>query len=483
MFFDDVKTLYDLDAPDSGRIKVEQTYSDYRKGRNRAARLARLPAAAGSEGDRPRHRRSRSPRRRTASRRRVKLDVPIVDDKQSAHIKITGTIKDRRYKVTSGELVFDRTLHGLRNTVLLPAGWEVSAVSQSGTIGTYQGRAFVALINLNAREQLPRDDSRAQADVMTRVALAAIVLAALASGAEAQRGRGRAPQVRVRTPADSPYDGAFRFCRIAFRNSPAGDGAGWFVDYPRADQNLTFRFSELTKAIVSRDVAGQYNHLVIALTDPELYRCPFVMMTEPGGAYFDDDEAAALREYLARGGFLWADDFWGDYAFNAWAGEIGKALPPYRYPIVDLPISHPIFHLLYDMQRIPQIPSINFWIGTGGRTSERGRRERRAARPRDLRRSRAACIVLMTHNTDFGDAFEREGDDHAVLPRVCARRVCVRRQRAAVFDDALALRHASHHEATNSTRPQSVFHEGTKNTNTTKFRSTDEPLIAAAASA
>jgi len=52
--------------------------------------------------------------------------------------------------VQSGELVFDRPLHGLRNTVLLPAGWEVSSVSQSGTIGMYQGRAFVALINLNA---------------------------------------------------------------------------------------------------------------------------------------------------------------------------------------------------------------------------------------------------------------------------------------------------------------------------------------------
>jgi hypothetical protein len=50
----------------------------------------------------------------------------------------------------NGDLVFERSLHGLRNTVLLPAGWEVSAVSQSGTIGTYEGRAFVALINLNA---------------------------------------------------------------------------------------------------------------------------------------------------------------------------------------------------------------------------------------------------------------------------------------------------------------------------------------------
>ena len=53
----------------------------------------------------------------------------------------------------NNELVFERTLHGLRNTVLLPAGWEVSAVSQSGTIGTYQNRAFVALINLNSENE------------------------------------------------------------------------------------------------------------------------------------------------------------------------------------------------------------------------------------------------------------------------------------------------------------------------------------------
>jgi hypothetical protein len=92
----------------------------------------------------------------------IKLDVPIVNERQSAHdiqvidldtakpyIKITGTLKDPGYAVRNGDMVFGRALHGLRNTVLLPAGWEVSAVSQSGTIGTYQSRAFVSFINLN----------------------------------------------------------------------------------------------------------------------------------------------------------------------------------------------------------------------------------------------------------------------------------------------------------------------------------------------
>jgi hypothetical protein len=79
----------------------------------------------------------------------VKLDLPIVDDKQSAHIKITGGFRDPGYKLVGEELLFDRTMYGLRNTVLLPPGWELSALSQSGTIGTHEGRTFVALINLN----------------------------------------------------------------------------------------------------------------------------------------------------------------------------------------------------------------------------------------------------------------------------------------------------------------------------------------------
>lgn len=149
MFFDDVKTLYDLDAPESGRIRVDQSYSDYRKGataRLDSLKYLALQDLAVIDLDTAK---AFTPAK-TATATTVKLDVPIVDDKQSAHIKITGTLTGAGYTVANGDLVFDRTLHGLRNTVLLPAGWDVSAVSQSGTIGTYQGRAFVALINLNA---------------------------------------------------------------------------------------------------------------------------------------------------------------------------------------------------------------------------------------------------------------------------------------------------------------------------------------------
>jgi len=149
MFFDDIKTLYDLDAPDTHSIKVEQSYSDYRKGgKAKLDSLAYLQLQDLKVIDLDTAKDFAPVKEGKAMT--VKLEVPIVDDKQSAHIRITGTLKDAGYKAVNGDMVFDRTLHGLRNTVLLPTGWEVAGVSQSGTIGAYQGRAFVALINLNA---------------------------------------------------------------------------------------------------------------------------------------------------------------------------------------------------------------------------------------------------------------------------------------------------------------------------------------------
>lgn len=154
MFFDDVKTIYDLGAPDTHRITVDQSYSDYRTSKGVTATLdslGYLPLADLHVTDLDTAKRlTTTGSGRTAT---VALDVPITNDKQSAHLRITGTLTDPGYTVERGDLVFTRTLHGLRNTVLLPPGWEVSEVSQSATIGRYEGRVFVALINLNAENQ------------------------------------------------------------------------------------------------------------------------------------------------------------------------------------------------------------------------------------------------------------------------------------------------------------------------------------------
>src|SRR5262245_36584218 len=130
----------------------------------------------------------------------------------------------------------------------------------------------------------------------------------VAASAAAQRGR-----FGYRLPPNPPYDGRFLFCRIMFRQASNGDGGGWAVDYPRSCMNLSDRRSELTVTPVSRDNKGNYNHSLLRLTDPELYKCPFIMMTEVGALYMDDEEAGQLKDYLVKGGFLWADDFWGEY--------------------------------------------------------------------------------------------------------------------------------------------------------------------------
>jgi len=150
MFFDDIKTLYDLDAPESGRIAIEQIYSDYRTGdRARLDSLSYLELQEAKVVDLDTGRALPIVKDKSASF--ATLDVPIKDEKQSAHLKLTGTLKSPGYTVVRDELVFQRTLKGLRNTIVLPKGWDVSGVSQSGTIGTDRnGRAFVSLINLNA---------------------------------------------------------------------------------------------------------------------------------------------------------------------------------------------------------------------------------------------------------------------------------------------------------------------------------------------
>ena len=245
------------------------------------------------------------------------------------------------------------------------------------------------------------------------VAGVGVLLLAVSAAAQRRGGRFGGPVAAFATPGD--FDGSFQFCRLVFQQAANGDGGGWGVDWPRADENLSIRLSELTKTPVSFNAAGQPRPLLVRATQDELGHCPFVMMTEPGGAYFSDEEGAALGRYLRKGGFLWVDDFWGEYAWNVWEGQIRKALPSGPYPIVDLPLDHPVFHLLLNVPKVPQIPSIGMWAGSG-RTSERGAASA-VPHVRAINDDRGRVMVLMTFNTDFGDSYEREGDNHEYFER------------------------------------------------------------------
>jgi hypothetical protein len=239
----------------------------------------------------------------------------------------------------------------------------------------------------------------------------ALVTAVTLAGHEAlarQRRMGRSNAFPI--PTESSFDGGFHFCRVAFQTGRFRRGGNWVVDYPRADVNLSIRLSELTKTWVSFDAEREPNHFVLELTDPSLFRCPFIMMTEPGGLVFTDEEAARLREYLLKGGFLWADDFWGEAAWFNFEREIRRVLPDGQFPLRELDRDHPLFNTHFPVKEVVQIPSINFWAGSGGDTSEWGF-ESRQPHARGFLDGQNRLLVLATHNTDYGDAFEREGDD------------------------------------------------------------------------
>jgi hypothetical protein len=244
----------------------------------------------------------------------------------------------------------------------------------------------------------------------TRRVAVALGFAALLGGAAAgqQFGRGRIMGVRFATPAD--FDGRFNFCRLMYTSVVREEGGmGWGTDYPGADQNLSVRLSELTKIAVSRQANGQPNHLVVRATDDTLFQCPWVQMSDAGTAGFSDVEVERLRAYLLKGGFLWADDFWGDAALDHFTEQIARILPSDEYPAQDLGLDHALFNTMFHITKLPQIPSIRIWRPYRV-TSERGA-ETVTVHFRAVADKQGRLMVFMTHNTDVADAWEREGED------------------------------------------------------------------------
>jgi hypothetical protein len=209
------------------------------------------------------------------------------------------------------------------------------------------------------------------------------------------------------------FTGGFNFCRVMF-TSDRREKRGWDTDYPGAEINFSVRLSELTKTKVSIDSqageGGDPDYVVVRLTDEALFQCPFVMMEDAGGARLSEIEATRLREYLLKGGFLLVADYWGSLAKQQWDEEIGRVLSPAQYPIVDIPMNHPIWRTFFELKAIPQMASIQFWRRSGGGISERGSDSARVD-VRGIADTHGRLMVLMLHNTDIPDGWEREGED------------------------------------------------------------------------
>jgi hypothetical protein len=254
-------------------------------------------------------------------------------------------------------------------------------------------------------------------DRRSRLLLSATVLVALAFGGTigAQIPEGwRAGSHYQRELVPSQRSG-FMFCRLNYTSvRREADGMGWSTDYPMADKNLMTRLSDFTTAEVNRYGDGEVAHAVVRATDDELFLCPFLFASDVGTAGFDSEEVERLREYLLKGGFLWVDDFWGDMAMWHWLEQMEKVLPGHR--IITIDTDHPIFSTYYSLAAIPQIPHIGFWRRTGGQTSERGA-ESAVPTMTAITDYDGRVVVVMTHNTDIADGWEREADDYDFFSR------------------------------------------------------------------
>ena len=153
----------------------------------------------------------------------------------------------------------------------------------------------------------------------------------------------RGKYANYQTDVSSGYQG--------FRNR-----AWWQTDFDGADRNLLRALRRYTSIDTSSD-----SFKVLSLTDPELFEHPFlyinmkrVPLYSGNGPNFSAQEAAALREYMLRGGFVMVDDFWGPEHWQDFLVELAKIFPE-RQPR-KLALSHPIFHCFFDIDEITQVP-------------------------------------------------------------------------------------------------------------------------------
>jgi hypothetical protein len=180
--------------------------------------------------------------------------------------------------------------------------------------------------------------------VVSPVLRGVLVAALLAGGAwpapplAAQRG------FRQWIEPNVPYDGRFTFARIRYTEYRS---SGWAFDYPTMERHLMEMVRETTS--LRPHVAGSNIH---TFDDPQLLKYPIAYLSEPGYWLPSDSEAAGLRNYLAKGGFLIVDDFMRGEWYN-FETQMKKALPQGR--IVPLDISHPIFNSFFRITSLDMV--------------------------------------------------------------------------------------------------------------------------------
>ncbi len=195
----------------------------------------------------------------------------------------------------------------------------------------------------------------------------------------------------------------FHFARLVYSNAAGSRGGGWGgrgraweTDYADAEYHLMQGIERLTR--VDGQTVGYYGDggRLITLTDDRVFDYPWLYAVEVGQWYLNDSEAALLREYLDRGGFLMVDDFWGGYEWAIFIESMLRVFPD--RPIIELGEDHPLLHVLYDLDQRTQIP---------GRS---GNRPGTVPHWRGIFDDDDRLMVAINFNMDMGDAWEHADD-------------------------------------------------------------------------
>ena len=252
--------------------------------------------------------------------------------------------------------------------------------------------------------------------------LAVLLLAGVAFGQRNRRGGGvvmdnpRGGQNSVATPSWKNDEGfekdVFTFVRIHYgapgrlrSNGIHFGNQRWAIDYPDADLNFSYRLQQMTSMKVDP------NGKVLEISDPELFRYPWIYIVEPGDLLFTDEEVPILRRYLLNGGFLMVDDFWGEDEWENFAEQMARVFPDRE--IFDIPRTHAIFHCVFELPDDLNLQCPNIRTGTDseftGITWER--HDAQEVHIRGINDDKGRLCVVACHNTDNGDGWEREGEN------------------------------------------------------------------------
>lgn len=205
----------------------------------------------------------------------------------------------------------------------------------------------------------------------------------------------------VRTPA--PPTNEFHFARLIYKASYNGwgwGGARWMTDAPDAEHHLMQGLSRLTLLNLA-PVSGYDGEgsRTINLHDDSVFDFPWLYAVEVGSWTLDDEEAARLREYLERGGFLMVDDFHGTRQWARFLATLRKVFPD--RPVVEIPEQDVIMHILYDVNEKVQIPGI--YALSMGQTWEQ---DGFTPHWRGVYDDEGRLMMVIDFNMDLGDAWE-----------------------------------------------------------------------------